>query len=58
MKIRQNGKVLGIIIYMLIIDVKKDGLKEVSGIRISENESASFWLSALTDIDNQCEKIR
>jgi transposase-like protein len=38
-KIRHNGKVLGKTIY-LIIGLRKDGLKEVRGVWISETESA------------------
>jgi putative transposase len=48
-KIRQNGKVQGKTIY-LMIGLKEDGLKEVLGMWISETENASFWLSALTDL--------
>jgi transposase-like protein len=48
-KIRQNGKVQGKTIY-LMIGLKQDGLKEVLGMWISETESASFWLNALTDL--------
>ena len=48
-KIRQNGKVQGKTIY-LMIGLKQDGLKEALGMWVSENESASFWLSALTDL--------
>ena len=48
-KIRHNGKVQGKTIY-LIIGLRKDGLKEVLGMWISETESASFWMSVLTDL--------
>jgi len=48
-KIRHNGKVIGKTIY-LIIGLNKDGLKEVLGMWISETESASFWMSVLTDL--------
>jgi len=48
-KIRQNGKVQGKTIYIMI-GLKKTGLKEVLGMWISETESASFWLNVLTDI--------
>ncbi len=48
-KIRQNGKVQGKTIY-LMIGLKQTGRKEVLGMWISESESASFWLGALTDI--------
>jgi putative transposase len=48
-KIRNNGKVQGKTIY-LIIGLKQDGLKEVLGMWISETESASFWMNVLTDL--------
>ena len=49
LKIEQNGKYINKCIY-LIIGLKKDGLKEVLGMWSSENESAAFWLSVLTDL--------
>jgi len=48
-KVRHNGKVIGKTIY-LIIGLRKDGLKEVLGMWISETESASFWMNVLTDL--------
>jgi putative transposase len=48
-KIRHNGRVQGKTIY-LIIGLRKDGLKEVLGMWISETESASFWMNVLTDL--------
>ena len=48
-KVRQNGKVQGKTIY-LMIGLKQTGHKEVLGMWISETESASFWLNVLTDI--------
>lgn len=46
-KVRENGKVNNKAIY-LIIGVNKDGKKEVLGMWINQNESASFWMSVLT----------
>ncbi|SHM24009.1 IS256 family transposase [Chitinophaga sp. CF418] len=34
----------------LVIGLKKDGLKEVLGMWMAETESASFWMSVLTDL--------
>jgi len=48
-KVRQNGKVQGKTIY-LVIGLKQSGLKEVLGMWINDTESASFWLNVLTDI--------
>jgi len=49
MKVRENGKVNNKAVY-LIIGLNKEGRKEVLGMWINENESASFWMSVLTDL--------
>lgn len=49
LKIKQGGKYLNKCIY-LVIGLKSDGLKEVLGMWTAELESASFWLSVLTDL--------
>jgi len=49
LKIRHNGKYINKCIY-LVIGLRKDGLKEVLGMWLAETESASFWLSVLTDL--------
>jgi transposase-like protein len=49
LKVKQNGKYLNKCIY-LVIGLKKDGLKEVLGMWMAETESASFWMSVLTDL--------
>jgi len=49
LKIKQSGKYINKCIY-LVIGLKSDGLKEVLGMWIAETESASFWLSVLTDL--------
>ena len=49
LRIKYNGKYINKCIY-LVIGLKKDGLKEVLGMWTAETESASFWLSVLTDI--------
>jgi putative transposase len=48
-KVRQNGRIQGKTIY-LMIGLRHDGHKEVLGMWINETESASFWLNVLTDI--------
>lgn len=48
-RVRQNGKYTGKCIYM-VIGLKNDGKKEVLGLWLAESESASFWLSVLTDL--------
>lgn len=49
LKVKQNGKYINKCIY-LVIGLKKDGLKEVLGMWMAETESASFWMSVLTDL--------
>lgn len=49
LKVKQNGKYINKCIY-LVIGLKKDGLKEVLGMWLAETESASFWMSVLTDL--------
>jgi putative transposase len=49
LKVKHNGKYISKCIY-LVIGLKKDGLKEVLGMWMAETESASFWMSVLTDL--------
>lgn len=49
LKIKQAGKYVNKCIF-LVIGLKRDGLKEVLGMWTNETESASFWLSVLTDL--------
>lgn len=49
LKIKHAGKYQNKCIY-LVIGLKKDGLKEVLGMWTAESESASFWMSVLTDL--------
>jgi transposase-like protein len=49
LKVKHNGKYANKCIY-LVIGLKKDGLKEVLGMWMAETESASFWMSVLTDL--------
>lgn len=49
LKVKQGGKYINKCIY-LVIGLKKDGLKEVLGMWMAETESASFWMSVLTDL--------
>ena len=50
LKVRQNGKYINKCIF-IVIGLKNDGLKEVLGMWIAENESAAFWLTVLTDLN-------
>lgn len=49
LKIREDGKVINKCVY-IVIGLKADGLKEVLGFWIERTESASFWMSVLTDL--------
>jgi len=49
LKVKQNGRYINKCIY-LVIGLKNDGIKEVLGMWIAETESASLWMSVLTDL--------
>lgn len=49
LKVKHNGKYINKCVY-IVIGLRKDGLKEVLGMWMAETESASFWLSVLTDL--------
>lgn len=48
-KVKESGKVNNKSIY-LTIGINKQGKKEVLGMWINQTESASFWMSVLTDL--------
>lgn len=48
-KVKDNGKVNNKSIY-LVIGLNGEGKKEVLGMWINQTESASFWMSVLTDL--------
>ena len=51
-KIREDGRYLSKAIYTLL-GLTIDGQKEILGIYLSENESASYWLSVLTELQSR-----
>ena len=51
-KIREEGRYINKAIYTLL-GLTIDGEKEILGIYLSANESASYWLSILTDLQNR-----
>lgn len=51
-KIREDGRYLSKAIYTLL-GLTVDGQKEILGIYLSENESASYWLSVLTELQSR-----
>lgn len=48
-KIREDGKVLNKCVF-IVIGLTNEGKKEVLGFWIDRNESASFWMTVLTDL--------
>ena len=48
-KVREGSKVINKTIY-IAVGLRKDGLKEVLGLWLGKNESASFWMTVLTDM--------
>ncbi len=48
-KVRENSRVVNKAIY-LAVGLRGDGKKEVLGMWLGKNESASFWMSVLTDL--------
>lgn len=48
-KVRENSRVIDKTIY-IAVGLRTDGKKEVLGLWLGKNESASFWLSVLTDM--------
>ena len=51
-KVRKNSKIINKCVYT-VLGVNMEGRKEILGIWISENESASFWLTVCNDFKNR-----
>lgn len=51
-KVRDNGHVLNKAVY-LAIGITMDGIKEVLGMWVAENEGAKFWLHVVTELRNR-----
>ncbi len=51
-KVRVEGKIKSKAAYTCLA-IDHNGMKEVLGIYIGENESSTFWLSVLTDLQNR-----
>jgi len=51
-KVREGGRYISKAIYTLL-GLNIDGEKEILGIYLSDNESASYWLSVLTELQNR-----
>lgn len=51
-KVRSEGRIINKAAY-IAIGINLEGIKEVLGIWIGENESSKYWLKVLTDIKNR-----
>lgn len=51
-KVRQDGRIVNKAVY-IVIGVTLDGLKEVVGMWVDENETSKFWLKVLTDLQQR-----
>lgn len=51
-KVRTEGRIINRAAY-IAIGVNLEGIKEVLGIWVGENESSKYWLSVLTEIKNR-----
>jgi putative transposase len=51
-KVRSEGRIISKAAYT-ILGVDLDGVKDILGIYIGENESAKFWLSVINEIKNR-----
>lgn len=51
-KVRQDGRVVNKAVYC-IIGVNQEGLKDLLGMYVGENEGAKHWLAVLTDLKNR-----
>lgn len=51
-KVRENGGIRSKAVYC-ILAVNREGMKELLGLYVGENEGARFWLRVLTDIQNR-----
>lgn len=51
-KVRKEGRVINKCVYS-VLGINLEGRKEILGIWISDNESASFWTSVLNELKNR-----
>jgi putative transposase len=51
-KVRKDGKVINKCVYS-VLGIGMDGKKEILGIWISDNESASFWTTVCNELKNR-----
>lgn len=48
-KVRENSKAINKAVH-IAVGLRRDGLKEVLGMRLGKNESAAYWMCVLTDM--------
>lgn len=51
-KVQENKSIINKSVY-LALGVRTDGIKELLGLWISQNEGAKFWLNVLTELNNR-----
>jgi len=51
-KVRHEGKIEKRAVYC-VLGIDEDGMKDLLGLYLSENEGAKFWLGVLTDLQNR-----
>lgn len=51
-KVKKDGKIISKAAYVCL-GIDSEGMKDILGIYIGENESSTFWLSVLTDLQNR-----
>ncbi len=51
-KVKQNNRIVSKAAYV-VVGINTDGMKDVLGIWIGENETSKFWLKVLTDLKNR-----
>ena len=51
-KVRHEGKIVQRSVYC-VLGLDEEGMKDLLGLYISDNEGARFWLSVLTDLQNR-----
>ncbi len=51
-KVRENGGIRSKAVYCLL-GVNRDGIKDLLGLYVGENEGSRFWLKILTEIQNR-----
>ena len=50
--VREDGRVKKKAVYT-VLGIDCDGIKDILGVYIGENESAKFWMTVLTDLNNR-----